>query len=69
MYIGYHPKGTGGFVSEIAIIPLFMTDDSDRDQYCRNYALTFIESDPMEALKRVITRVPDFFGPETREIN
>ncbi len=69
MYIGYHPEGHGNFESEIAIKPLFITDDAERDDFCKQNALEFIRADPLEALRRIINRIPAFFGPETREFN
>ena len=69
MYIGYHPEGNGNFVSDIAIRPLFITDDAERDEFCKQNALEFIQNNPLEALRRIINRVPAFFGPETREFN
>jgi 4-amino-4-deoxy-L-arabinose transferase-like glycosyltransferase len=69
MYIGYHPEGDGNFVSDIAIKPLFITDDTERDAFTKQEALTFIKNDPLEALRRIINRIPAFFGPETREFN
>jgi len=69
MYIGYHPEGNGNFVSDIAIKPLFITDTAARESFCREQTITFIKNDPGEALKRIILRIPAFFGPETREFN
>ena len=69
MYIGYHPEGSGNFESDIAIKPLFITDDAKRDEFCKQNALEFIKDDPLEALHRVVYRIPAFFGPETREFN
>ncbi len=69
LYITYHPEGNGNFVSEIAIKPLFILDDAERDAYCKQYALQFIKNNPGEAIKRVVMRTPAFFGPETRVFN
>jgi 4-amino-4-deoxy-L-arabinose transferase-like glycosyltransferase len=69
MYIGYHPEGNGNFVSDIAIKPLFLTDTAERESFCREETLAFIRNDPGEALKRMVFRIPAFFGPETREFN
>jgi 4-amino-4-deoxy-L-arabinose transferase-like glycosyltransferase len=69
LYITYHPEGNGNFVSEIAIKPLFILDDAERDAYCKQFALQFIKDNPGEAIKRIITRTPAFFGPETRVFN
>ena len=69
MYIGYHPDGNGNFESNIAIKPLFITDDAERDEFCKQNALEFIKDDPLEALHRIINRVPAFLGPEPREFN
>ncbi len=69
MFITYHPEGNGNFVSDIAIKPLFILDDAERDAYCKEHALTFIRDNPWEAVKRVFGRTPAFFGPETRIFN
>jgi 4-amino-4-deoxy-L-arabinose transferase-like glycosyltransferase len=69
IYIGYHPEGDGNFVSEVAIKPLFITDDAERDDYCKRHAIAFIRNDPLEAVRRVLKRIPAFFGPETRAFN
>ena len=69
LFITNHPEGNGNFVSEIAIKPLFILDDAERDDYCKENALQFIKNDPGEAIKRVILRIPAFFGPETRVFN
>ncbi len=69
MYIGYHPEGSGNFESDIAIKPLFITDDAERDAFCKTQAINFIKADPVEALRRIINRIPAFFGPETRAFN
>ncbi len=69
MFITYHPEGNGNFVSDIAVKPLFILDDAERDAYCKEHALTFIRDNPWEAVKRVFGRTPAFFGPETRIFN
>ena len=67
LFIGYHPEGDGGFVSEIAILPMSILDDGERDTYCFDQAINFIREDPMEALRRVFFRWFKFIGPEDRE--
>jgi len=67
LFIGYHPAGDGGFVSEVAIEPLYILDDAERDRYCLREAIGFIRQDPLEAARRVFTRTLKFLGPEDRE--
>lgn len=69
MYIGYHPEGNGNFVSDIAIKPLFITDTAEREAYCRTQTIAFIKDNPGEAIRRILQRIPAFFGPETRAFN
>jgi len=67
LFIGYHPEGDGGFVSRIAILPMAILDDGERDHYCLQQALYFIRQNPLEAARRVGVRLVKFFGPEDRE--
>ena len=67
LFIGYHPDGDGGFVSRIAIIPMNILDDGERDQFCRQQAFTFIRQNPIEAGHRIWVRWVKFIGPEDRE--
>jgi hypothetical protein len=67
LFIGYHPQGDGGFVSQIAILPMSILDDGDRDRYCMQQAIQFIRQDPLEAVRRVWARLVKFLGPEDRE--
>ncbi len=69
MYIGYHPEGNGNFKSSIAVRPLFITDNAQREAYTRRNAIAFIQHDPLEALRRILIRIPAFLGPETRGFN
>ncbi|OQY32342.1 MAG: hypothetical protein B6I38_04740 [Anaerolineaceae bacterium 4572_5.1] len=68
LFISYHPEGNGGFISDIAIKPLNILDDVERDKYCTEKALQFIKSDPGEALIRVLRKVAFFFSVEDREM-
>jgi len=67
MFIGYHPLGDGGFVSNIAIAPMNILDDGEREQFCMQQAIEFIHQDPFEAARRVFSRLLKFIGPEDRE--
>ncbi|PKN87935.1 MAG: hypothetical protein CVU46_02580 [Chloroflexi bacterium HGW-Chloroflexi-8] len=67
MFIGYHPLGDGGFVSDIAIKPMNILDDGEREQFCMQQAIEFIHQDPVEAARRVFSRLLKFIGPEDRE--
>ena len=67
LFIGYHPEGDGGFVSKIAIIPMNILDDGERDQFCMQQAIDFIRKDPFEAGRRVFVRLLKLLGPEDRE--
>ena len=67
LFIGYHPDGDGGFVSRIAILPMNILDDGERDQFCRQQAFTFIRQNPVEATRRIWVRWVKFIGPEDRE--
>lgn len=68
LFIGYHPEGNGGFISEIAIIPLTILEDGERDRYCTQAALSFIRADPAEAALRVARRAAFLVGMEDREM-
>ncbi|MBS1250447.1 MAG: hypothetical protein MAG431_02041 [Chloroflexi bacterium] len=68
LFISYHPEGNGGFISEIAIKPLNILDDVQRDQYTTQKALQFIKADPGEAITRVFRKVAFFFSVEDREM-
>lgn len=67
LFIGYHPEGDGGFVSSIAIQPMHILSDRERDAVCMEAAREFIRQSPGVALARVAARAFKFFGPETRE--
>ncbi len=67
LFIGYHPEGDGGFVSRIAILPMSILDDGERDRFCMQQAFQFIRQDPVEAIRRVWNRLVKFLGPEDRE--
>jgi hypothetical protein len=67
LFIGYHPEGDGGFVSRIAILPMNILDDGERDRYCRQQAIAFIQQNPVEAARRIWVRWVKFIGPEDRE--
>jgi len=69
MFIGYHPEGDGGFVSRIAILPMSILGDGERNRYCMQQALQFINQNPTEALHRVWVRLVKFLGPEDREFS
>ena len=68
LFIGYHPEGNGNFISRIAILPLNILDDGERERYTMQMALEFIRADPLEAARRVIPRAMNFLGPEDREL-
>jgi hypothetical protein len=67
LFVGYHPAGDGGFVSRVAIQPLYILDDGERDRYCLQAAIGYIRQDPLEAARRVGARALKYFGPEDRE--
>lgn len=67
MFIGYHPEGDGGFVSKIAILPMNILDDGEREMMCLQQAFEFIRGQPVESMQRVLIRAVKFLGPEDRE--
>lgn len=67
MFIGYHPEGDGGFVSKIAILPMNILDDGDRERFCIQQAVEFIRQNPIESARRIFARLVKFIGPEDRE--
>jgi hypothetical protein len=67
LFVGYHPEGDGGFVSKVAILPMTITDDAERDRYCTEMAWKYIKADPPEVAQRVFRRAILFTGVETRE--
>lgn len=67
LFIGYHPQGDGGFVSKIAILPMNILNDGERDQYCMKQATSFIQQNPAEAIRRIGVRLIKWVGPEDRE--
>jgi hypothetical protein len=67
LFIGYHPEGDGGFISRIAIMPMNILDDAQRERYCWQQALAFIQQDPLGSAGRVFARLVKFMGPEDRE--
>jgi hypothetical protein len=68
MYIGYHPQGNGSFISSIAIPPLTILDDAERDRYTTQMAIGFIRADPLGSAWRVVERAAYFIGLEDREL-
>lgn len=68
LYIGYHPAGDGGFESMIAIPPMAILNDAQRDQYTMSQALRFIKADPAGALVRIVRRSAYFVAVEDREL-
>ena len=67
LFIGYHPEGDGGFVSRIAILPMNILDDGERERFCMQQAVEFIRQDPIESARRIFARLVKFIGPEDRE--
>ena len=67
MFIGYHPQGDGGFVSEIAILPMNILEDGERERFCLQQAVEFIRQNPVESIRRIFVRLVKFIGPEDRE--
>ena len=67
LFIGYHPEGDGGFVSRIAILPMNILDDGERERVCLQQAIEFITAHPVESIHRVLIRTVKFLGPEDRE--
>jgi hypothetical protein len=68
LFVGSHPDGTGAFVTDVAIIPLTILDDAERNEFSVSSAITFIREDPLEALWRVVRRSAFFLGVEDREL-
>jgi hypothetical protein len=67
LFVGYHPEGNGGFVSKVAILPMTITEDTERDKFCTEMAWKYIKADPAEAVRRLFRRAIFFMGVETRE--
>lgn len=67
LFIGYHPEGDGGFVSQIAILPMNILDDGERERFCMQQAVEFIRQNPIESARRIFARLVKFIGPEDRE--
>jgi 4-amino-4-deoxy-L-arabinose transferase-like glycosyltransferase len=68
LFVGYHPQGNGGFVSEVAVIPLDILDDGERDLWTRQQALEFMRQDPARAAGLAVQRLDYFWGLEDREL-
>lgn len=68
LFVGYHPEGNGGFVSEVAVIPTRFIEDQARDQWTRQQAFGFIRSDPGRAFLLSLKRIAYFWGLEGREL-
>ncbi|PKO23265.1 MAG: hypothetical protein CVU38_05045 [Chloroflexi bacterium HGW-Chloroflexi-1] len=69
LFVGYHPQGNGGFIHEVAVIPLSILDDAERDRWCIQSAIDYIRANPKEALLRVARRAAYFMGVEERELS
>lgn len=67
LYITNHPQGDGSFISSIAIPPLNILNDADREQVCMQQAMSFIRQNPLEAARRAVVRLVRFMGIEGRE--
>jgi 4-amino-4-deoxy-L-arabinose transferase-like glycosyltransferase len=68
LFVGYHPLGDGGFVTQVAVLPLAYVDDAVRDRFCTTKAVEYILYNPAEALRRVPLRAAYFLGFEDREL-
>jgi 4-amino-4-deoxy-L-arabinose transferase-like glycosyltransferase len=68
LFVGYHPEGDGGFVSQAAVIPLRYLDDGTRDRWATEQALAFIRADPSRVPGLWLRRLAYFWGPEDREL-
>lgn len=68
LFVGYHPQGNGGFVTEVAAIPTRFLDDAQRDSWAMNQAIGFIREDPPRALELLLRRLGYFWGLEDREL-
>jgi 4-amino-4-deoxy-L-arabinose transferase-like glycosyltransferase len=68
LFVGYHPEGNGSFVSEVAILPLTILDDAERDNMTLQATRKFIRQNPGEAVLRFFRRAAYYFGVEDREL-
>ncbi len=68
LFVGYHPKGNGGFVSSIALVPTRFVDDGDRDRWTMRQAIGFVRDDPLRAVGLLPRRLAYLAGFETREL-
>jgi 4-amino-4-deoxy-L-arabinose transferase-like glycosyltransferase len=68
LFVGYHPDGDGGFVSEVALIPTRFMDDGQRDAWTTRQALGFIQADPLRAVLLLPRRMAYLVGLESREL-
>lgn len=68
LFLGYHPQGDGGFKTELAVIPLRIMDDAERDDFATREALGFIRADPGRVPSLMIRKFADFWGLEDRAL-
>jgi 4-amino-4-deoxy-L-arabinose transferase-like glycosyltransferase len=68
LFVGYHPEGDGGFITRIALIPVAILDDGERDRWTTQNAADFIAGDPARAALLALPRLAYFWGWETREM-
>ncbi len=68
LFVGYHPEGDGGFVTRIALLPVHLLDDGQRDRWTMEQAVGFIRADPGRAASLMWNRLAYFWGWETREL-
>jgi hypothetical protein len=68
LFVGYHPEGDGSFDTDVALLPLTILDDAQRDRYTMQAAWDFIQADPGGAVGRVFRRAAFFLGVEDREM-
>jgi 4-amino-4-deoxy-L-arabinose transferase-like glycosyltransferase len=68
LFVGFHPEGDGGFVSEVAVIPIQILDDGERDRWATDEAMKFIRADPGRIPELLARRLAYFWGLEDREL-
>ena len=68
LFLGYHPDSDGLFRSNIAIIPLHIIDDTERDHWCADQVAGFIKSYPEHIPTIIFNKWSAFWGLEKREL-
>lgn len=68
LFLGYHPASDGGFTTEVAVIPLWILDDVERNDWSMRQVVEFVRARPTRVLELMPRKFAHFWGLEDRAL-